>query len=166
MKSYVFLWDIDMVLADWSHRLPHIQKEPQDWPAFYEAMPNDPVIPAGAVLLNLLITQCQILGHAVVGGNVLGAEIPFIDVITCRPERMRQTTMEWFVKNELLAPRTMHMRADLDTRPHHVIKMEMYEKFYKGKEEILVVFEDSPETIKAFRNEGITVYQVCESQLN
>ena len=42
MKSYVFLIDLDGVLADWSHRLPLIQQEPEDRESFYAAMPNDP----------------------------------------------------------------------------------------------------------------------------
>ena len=166
MKSYVFLIDLDGVLADWSHRLPLIQQEPEDREAFYAAMANDPVIPAGCVLFNMLVTQAQIIGHAISAGNVTGAEVPFVDIITCRPERTRDTTMVWFEANGLLAPRRMHMREDLDTRPHSVIKMEMYEKYYKGKEEVLVLFEDNADTIKAFRDIGITVYQVCESGLN
>ncbi len=166
MKSYVFLVDLDGVMADWSHRLPLIHQEQPDWEAFYAAMPADPVIPAGCVLFNFLVTQSQIIGHAIAAGNVHGAEVPFVDVVTCRPERTRQVTMEWFTANGLLAPRHMHMREDMDTRPHHIIKLDMYRQHYDGKEEVLVLFEDNTDTIKAFRDIGITVYQVCESGLN
>jgi hypothetical protein len=166
MTGYALLFDLDMVLADWSHRLPLIQQEPPDREAFYAAMPADPPIPAGVVLYNMLITQAQIIGHAIQAGNVQGAEVPFVDVLTCRPERTREVTMQWFVDNGLLAPRAMHMREDLDVRPHHLIKLDMYRKHYDGKEEVLVLFEDNADTIKAFRDIGITVYQVCESGLN
>lgn len=178
MKSYVFLFDLDMVLADWTHRLPliHITKidgdtpmdispanDPKpiaDWDGFYAAMPRDPVIPAGCVLYNFLVTQAQIVGHAVeaAGKELQGAEVPYVDVITCRPERTRQVTMEWFVANGLLAPRRMHMREDLDVRPHHEIKMEMYQKYYAGKEEVLCLWDDNEDTIRAFRSIGVTVY--------
>jgi hypothetical protein len=129
-------------------------------------MPNDPVIPAGCVLYNFLVTQAQVIGHAISLGKVEGAEVPFVDVMTCRPERTREITQQWFVNNGLLAPRRMHMREDLDTRPHHIIKLDMYRKHYDGKEEVMVLFEDNVDTIKAFRDIGITVYQVCESGLN
>lgn len=159
-KSYSFIFDLDGVIADWRHRLM-LQGE-----AFYDAMLQDPLIPAGAVLYNMLVTQAQIIGHAVQIGKVQGAEVPFVDIMTCRPERMRMATMQWFAQSELLAPRRLLMREDLDVRDHHIIKMQMYREYYEGKEEVIIMFEDNKDTIKAFRNEGITVYQVCESPFN
>ena len=160
MRSYVILFDVDSVLSDWNHRRHHYD-DPATHELGNELLPNDDPIPAGVVLYNMLLTQAQIISHAIVHANMKDAEIPYVDVITCRPERMRQATMEWFVKNGLLAPRSLHMRDDLDTRPHAEIKWEMYETYYKGKEECLVLFEDNPETTQYFRERGVTVYQVC-----
>lgn len=36
MKS-VYVFDIDGTLADLTHRLHHIQKQPKDWDAFFDA---------------------------------------------------------------------------------------------------------------------------------
>jgi len=159
-KSYSFIFDLDGVLSDWRHRLM-LQGE-----HFHDAMISDPGIPAGVVLFNMLVTQAQIIGHAIQMGKVEGAEVPFVDIMTCRPERMRITTMQWMANTGLLSPRRLLMREDLDVRAHHIIKMEMYREYYRDKEEVLILFEDNADTIKAFRNEGITVYQVCESPFN
>jgi hypothetical protein len=160
-RSYVFLWDIDGVLADWNHRLMCCDRD-----EFYARMKDDPPIPAGVVIYNMLVTQAQIIGHAVQHGKLENAEIPYVDVMTCRPRSTAQITYEWFQANGLLMPRAIHMREDDDHRPHKEIKMDMYERYYKDKEEVLVLFEDNIETIKAFRDIGITVYQVCESPLH
>ena len=177
--NYVILFDLDGVIADWSHRLPYIQlnkldadtpidlspandpKPYADWDAFYAAMPDDPIIEAGATLYNLLATQCLVLGHAI-REKQIEADTPFIDLISCRPEKMRQVTLDWLNKNELIMPRNLHLRADNDDRPHWRIKLDMYEQFYEGRETVLVVFEDNAETIAAFRGMGITCYQVCD----
>lgn len=167
--AYVFLFDIDMVLADWRPGRKFVDCDKPDWPAYYQTLPDFPVIPAGAVLFNFLVTQSQIIGHAIQAGKgdlPEGAEIPYVDVITCRPERTREATMNWFVANALLAPRQMHMREDMDGRPHHLIKLDMYRKHYEGKEEALILFEDNADTIRAFRDIGVTVYQTCASGLN
>lgn len=39
MRCYIF--DIDGTIADLSHRLPHIQKEPKDWDAFFGCVADD-----------------------------------------------------------------------------------------------------------------------------
>jgi hypothetical protein len=157
-KGYVILFDIDGVLAE--------RQEFPDLDAFYAALPTMQGIPAGVVLFNLLTTQAQIVGHAIIHGKIMGAEIPFVDLITCRKESSREATMKWCDEIGMIVPRKMLMRADDDHRPHKEIKMDMYERYYKDKEEVLVLFEDNIETIKAFRDIGITVYQVCESPLH
>src|SRR3954451_7757278 len=50
MKCYLF--DIDGTLADCSHRIHHIQKEPKDWKQFFAACGGDqPIWP----VINLLM---------------------------------------------------------------------------------------------------------------
>ena len=39
MRCYIF--DIDGTIADLSHRLPHIQKTPKDWTAFFASVADD-----------------------------------------------------------------------------------------------------------------------------
>lgn len=45
MSRLCFVFDIDGTLADCSHRLHHIQKEPKDWDAFFDACGDDAPMP-------------------------------------------------------------------------------------------------------------------------
>ena len=180
MNAYALIFDIDGCIADWSHRLHYIrdfevkgmralgglQVNQDRWyplpnpdlDAFYAAMPDDPVLP-GAVIYNLLVNQSRYLHRQVSLGKV-SAEWPAVDVISCRPEKTRAVTVEWFERNGLLQPRAMHMRADDDDRPHAEIKLEIYKEFYLGREEVVALFDDNAETIAAFREVGVPCYQV------
>ena len=156
MAGYAILWDLDQCIADWSHRLP--LREAGNWTDFYAEIPNDPTLP-GAVLWNLLANQARMLEQAVIQ-KALNIDYPVLDVLTCRPERMREATVKWFEDNGLLQPRVMHMRRDDDIRPPQEIKVEMWRKHYEGVEEVLALFEDNADTIEAFREIGITCYHV------
>ena len=167
MSAYAIIFDLDGCLADWSHRLHYIEikgpvmdpKPNADWDAFYDAMPDDPVLP-GAVLYNLLVNQSRFLQRQVALGKG-SFDVPVVDILTCRPEKMRAVTESWFERNGLLKPRAMHMRADDDDRPHAEIKLEMYRQHYLGKEEVIAVFDDNPDIIAAFRSAGVMAYHVA-----
>jgi len=163
MAHYVFIMDLDGVLADTSHRNHHLLSQPIDWDAFCGDCGKDELIPAGATLYNLLVTQCRQLGH-LIQNNELEADIPFVDVMTGRPERFREPTMKWFEASGLLLPRAVHMRPDDDHRPDSVLKIEMYERIYKDQETVLAVFEDRDRCVKAWREAGVTCYQVAEGK--
>lgn len=163
-KPYVLLFDIDGVLADWSHRLHFIKRQNwqdiflPDWDAFYAAMPDDPVLP-GAIIYNLLVGQSRFL-HRQVSLGKAACEYPVVDCVTCRPEKMRCVTVDWFERNGLLQPRVIHMRRDDDMRPHHEIKVEIWKKHYERVETVLAIFDDNAETIAAFKELGVTAYHV------
>jgi hypothetical protein len=145
MKSYVIAFEIDGVLAD----------------------KDGNAIPSGVVLYNMLVTQAQIMGHALQhmekeGVDTEGGEIPFVDVITYRPDSRMDETAQWFHDNGLLPPRSIHARMDLDIRPAHEVKMAMYDGIYQGKEEMLGVFEADADTVKAFRDRGVACYLAGE----
>lgn len=153
LKSYAILFDLDGVIADWRRRLQH--RDNGDWETFYKEMPYDELLPAGAVVYNLMATQCRILGHAI-HEKGLDADVPMVDIVTCRPEKMRSVTVAWLVSNGLVMPRNLHMRPDDDERPHHEIKADMYRQFYQKRgESVLVLFEDNTETIEAFEKLGV-----------
>ena len=50
MKIAVF--DIDGVLADVEHRRHHISGRPRDWPAFFAAAGDDPVLAPGVAMVH------------------------------------------------------------------------------------------------------------------
>lgn len=158
---YAIAFDLDGVIADWSHRLPLIQPTNgmvSDWHSFYEAMPDDPTLP-GAVVYNLLANQSAMIQQAVIA-KALNIDIPCVDVLTCRPEKMRAVTLEWFERNGLMLPRAMHMRADDDDRPHAEIKVEMWRQHYES-DELLGIFEDNAAAIAAFKELGVATFHVA-----
>ena len=159
MRAYAFLFDLDGVIADWRPRLKH--RDAGDWDTFYKEMPYDEVLPAGAVTYNLMATQCRILGHAI-REKGLDADAPMVDIVTCRPEKMRAVTITWLASNGLIMPRNLHMRPDDDERPHHEIKLDMYRQFYEGKEAVMALFEDNLDIIQAFEAIGITCVHMRE----
>lgn len=141
MKSYVIIFEIDGVIAN------------EDGEA----------IQAGAVLYNMLVTQAHIVGHSLqhmeqTGADTEGGEIPFVDIVTKRPERLREETVQWFVDNGLLAPRAMHMRKDLDTREDWRIKSEQIREIYSGKDEVFAMFEGNSTTARNFLACGVSCY--------
>jgi hypothetical protein len=145
MKSHVFIFEVDGVLAD----------------------KDGNAIPSGVVLYNMLVTQAQIMGHALQhmekeGADLEGGEIPFVDVVTYRPDSRGDETVQWFLDNGLLPPRNIHTRINHDIRPVQEVKMMLYDAIYQGKEEVLAAFDADPETAKAFRDRGVACYMAGE----
>lgn len=161
-KSYVILFDLDGTLADCTHRI-HLVKsnDHPDWERFWDECSKDQPIAAGAVIYNLLCTQAMILGRQIKEGGI-DADIPFVDIMTGRPEKLRGETIAWLTYSGLLMPRALHMRPDGDHRPDSVLKIELYERLYKDKETVLAVFEDRERCVKAWRTTGIPCFQVAE----
>lgn len=163
--TYVILFDIDGTLADHAHRAQHLNRETPDgkpdWDLYFDGCDKDEPINAGAVIFNLLATQCRQLGH-LIQNQKIDADIPYVDCMTGRPERLRAKTLEWFTSSGLLMPRALHMRPDGDHSPDNELKIRMYEQIYKDKETVLAVFEDRERCVKAWRAAGIPCYQVAE----
>lgn len=170
-RAYIF--DIDGVLADCSHRLHFIQQEPKDWKRFYENSDKDAPIKANVELLHRLYKDYQV-------------EIMFV---TGRTEAYRAITSDWLRKEVLeTQPLTtcstmmgcdlamelqeeeikktleqrLFMRKNGDFRPDWEIKKEIYENEIKCQYEILGVFEDRTQVVQMWRSLGLTCYQVCE----
>jgi len=125
MKTYIV--DIDGTLADLSHRLHHIQKEPKDWDAFFDGCEEDEPIQ------NVIDVVRQL-------GTTQGNRIVYL---TGRPERVRGKTICWLSKNGL-PERNLVMRKNGDHRPDTIAKRELLEKLQSEGHEIVGVFEDRP----------------------
>ena len=94
-----------------------------------------------------------------------------MELWTGRREAERNTTIEWL--NEHVVTREMYlnlfamfewegatlkMRKDGDRRPDYVIKME----FIDPEEPPDIIFEDRSTVVQAYRERGLTVFQVAE----
>lgn len=75
--------DIDGVLADAQGRQHHLAWGRHDWEAFFAASGEDPVMDEVARLLTLLDRDLAIL------------------LVTARPIRIRETTLEWLAAHDL-----------------------------------------------------------------
>lgn len=160
-ETCVLIFDMDGTLADQGHRQHHLTEDDSGWEAYFADMEKDEPIVAGATIFNLLATQCKVLGN-LIRTHKLDDPLIYVDILTGRPERFRERTVAWMETWGFITPRALHMRPDDDHRPDNILKIEMYERLYKGKETVLAVFEDRERCVKAWRAAGVPCYQVAE----
>lgn len=152
-KPYAYIFDIDGVLADCSHRLHFIQREPKDWNNFFktERILQDKPIQAN---VDLLLALTWRVGK----DNIL--------FVTGRKEEHREPTANWLYEKVFYASyfpaHTLFMRKDNDFRPDWTIKKEIYENQIKDKYEVFGVFEDRTRVVRMWRDLGLPCYQVCD----
>lgn len=94
-----------------------------------------------------LLTALSLDGNEIVG-------------ITARPEKWRQLTMSWLLRNNVPMDELL-MRPDDAFRPSAEIKMELAKARFKSlKDQVAFIMDDRDDVIAAFRAEGITCLQV------
>lgn len=133
MGHNLFIFDIDGVLADCTHRLKY--REQNDYDGFYsdENISKDEFINAGGQLFNIMSRT-----------NEGSKEIIFI---TGRPHRTRKATEKWlwhhkFISYEGANDSHVMYRKDGDYRPSSVVKAEMVDKVLKARYVEPVLYED------------------------
>jgi hypothetical protein len=126
--------DIDGVVADVRHRLPHIARRPKDWDAFFDAAPHDPPHREGVELVQRLVAD-----HEVV-------------FLTGRPERCRADTERW-LEQYGIGGHELLMRPARDRRPAAIVKVEMLQRRAEGRE-VGVVVDDDERVVEAMRRAG------------
>jgi hypothetical protein len=84
---------------------------------------------------------------------------PKIIFITGRPENVREQTEEW-LNNFFGGEYILIMRPERQFGLGNAVKKELYEKYIKGKYNVLCVFEDSDSCVEMWRNEGFLTLQV------
>lgn len=136
------VFDLDGVLADCTHRLPHIQKQPKDWDAFFAACKDDEVIEAGQMILYAL-------------GENAGCEI---EIWTGRPMTTFEATRNWLHKHLLAGHLLTRMRDPNDRRPDHILKEEWLHECRRYPD---LVFEDRQRVVDMWRRNGVPVYQTA-----
>lgn len=143
MKCYIF--DIDGTLADCSHRLHHIQKQPKDWDAFFAETHKDAPIEHMLDLLRLIIAaDCLTI------------------FVSGRPERTRYETIWWLESwADLCVPPRLYMRADGDRRDDDIIKIELLAQIRADGYEPIMAFDDRTRVVNAWRAAGIPCAQVA-----
>ena len=146
--KYVF--DIDGTLADLKHRLHFIQPkegEKKYWDGFFAACVDDAPIPENVRL-------CQTLIGAIFRHHFQ------MEFWTGRREAERDVTRIWLMQHVSIHTNncTLKMRKDGDRRQDHVLKME----FIDPEEPPDIIFEDRSTVVQAYRERGLTVFQVAK----
>ena len=146
MEKYVYIFDIDGVLADIDHRMKFIRDK--DYEKFYsdEEMIKDRALRSGIELLKNLKRARRD-----------NTEIVFA---TGRPEKTRRITKTW-LWNNLQELDNLYMRKDGDYRPSDIVKVELVSKIVEdlklNNDSSCVMFiDDDPKNVIAIeKNFGI-----------
>lgn len=175
IKQKAIIFDIDMVLADCTHRLHYITPEPiitrgvimphriepqdvisfdpgfkKDYNAFYDACVDDSIIEAGIELVN----------------GLQSADNVVVLFLTGRPERIRKHTIDWLHRalgvDGIATPEQttefIYMRADGDHRPDYEYKAEQLVKIL-AKYDVICAIDDSPKVIEMYKSYRIFTLQ-------
>jgi hypothetical protein len=141
------LFDIDGVIADNSHRWHYIaDRKHADWMKYYAGLSYDKPIQGVIDLINLLRPNYQIC------------------LVTGRPERLDIETTAWMFKNRVHFDR-LYMRPDKDFSKNAELKKKLLdERIRPNHSEIHGAFDDNPEAVKMYRDNGIMALQLPEQK--
>jgi len=74
----------------------------------------------------------------------------------------REETMRWLEDNDIVFDQ-LYMRATDDTRKDSIVKQEIYDKHIKDKYNVVFVFDDRPQVVQMWRDNGLFVFDVNQS---
>lgn len=145
-----FIFDLDGTLCDCTPRArKYLEDEGRDWDAFYTHCDEDDEISDVCELLAALRSR--------------GFDILFV---TGRRESCRDATLKWLEQHfdkDIANTEHLFMRSAEDGfRDDYVSKMRNYNKYIKDKWHVLGVFEDRDQCVRAWRDIGLTCYQVAD----
>lgn len=139
-KAYIF--DIDDTLSNTEHR-QHLAVR-GDWEAFYAEQGKDTPTPLVRILNTLACTSKIIL-------------------LTGRPERYRDQTLEWLRKHNITFDYLKMRPTNKTFIKDAVLKESIYCKDIKPFYEVLAVFEDRKQCVDMWRALGLCCLQPKES---
>lgn len=142
MDCYIF--DIDGTLADLSHRLHHIQKQPKDWRSFFGAVGDDKPI-------EHVCTLARDLENA-------GVVIVYV---SGRSDECRAETLEWMDRHDLPRGR-LFMRKSGDRRDDDIVKAELLAELRADGLRPVMAFDDRNRVVKQWRDNGVPCAQVAD----
>jgi acid phosphatase class B len=145
-----YIFDLDGTLCDCTPRArKYLEDEGRDWDAFYTHCDEDDEIPDVCEMLVALRSR--------------GFDILFV---TGRRESCREATLKWLEQHfdkDIARTEHLFMRSAEDGfRDDYVSKMRNYNKYIKDKWHVLGVFEDRDQCVRAWRDIGLTCYQVAD----
>jgi hypothetical protein len=142
MRCYIF--DIDGTIADGTHRLDHIKKEPKDWDTYFSLCHLDEPIP------HIVELACDL--------SISGRHIIYV---SGRSDVCEEQTRDWMGKHGL-PDGDLHMRKQGDHRNDDVLKAEMLAAIRAEGWRPIMAFDDRNRVVKAWRDNGVPCAQVAE----
>jgi len=136
--------DIDGTLADISHRVGYVTGTHRDYDKFY-----DPALMIHDGVFEDIVNVINILSD--VGETIV--------MCSGRPEKCRDVTEEWLETAGIYDHVRLYMRPDNDTRPDHVIKLELLHQMRADGFKPWLAIDDRPSIVKMWRDNGITCLQ-------
>ena len=82
-------------------------------------------------------------------------------VLSGRKDDCRDETLKWLMENNIHFNHLL-MRKSGDDRPDWIVKKEIYERYIKGKYNVLFVIDDRDQVVTMWRDEGLKCLQVAE----
>jgi phosphoglycolate phosphatase-like HAD superfamily hydrolase len=129
-------FDLDGVLSDATHRQALLRGPHPDWESFFSASGEDPLVEEVATLLRLLSPSVVIV------------------LLTARPARVREVTLDWLARHDIRWD-LLVMRRDGDYRPAHQFKRESLRDLLAHGFDLRLCFEDDRRNVEMFRAEGV-----------
>lgn len=141
IQCYIF--DIDGTLADCSHRLHHIQKQPKDWRSFFaECIADAPIEHICGLARNLWASGWSIV------------------YVSGRSDECRELTSMWLHQNELpMGP--LYMRKAGDYRNDDILKAELLAAVRADGWNPIMAFDDRDRVVATWRANGVPCAQVA-----
>ena len=130
------MFDIDGVLSDAASRQHYLEGGRRDWPAFFEACGDDPLIEEVARLLELLEPDLRIV------------------LLTGRPIRVQPQTLAWLERYELRWD-VLIMRDFGDYSAAREFKEWTVEELRQAGLDPVLAFEDDRRNLEMFRARGV-----------
>lgn len=138
-----YLFDIDGTIADLSHRLHHITKEPKDWPAFFAACRSDAPIPHVCSLARTLVDADQT-----------------VIFVSGRSDECRADTEYWLAWQGL-SGLPLYMRTAGDHRQDNIVKGELLDQIIADGYTPTMAFDDRNQVVEMWRSRGVPCAQVA-----
>ncbi len=80
-------------------------------------------------------------------------------IVSGREESCQQATKDWLFSHDIMY-KDLFMRSAGDHRDDRIVKGEIYDKYIKGKYNVLAVFDDRDRVVGFWRSVGLTCLQV------
>lgn len=140
----IIVFDIDGTLADMEHRRHWFDGGRKNWDAFFAAQHLDPTHEE----IVWMAHQFYETGNTII-------------ICTGRNEGHRKVSEEWLAKFDIKYAK-MYMRPFKDHRQDGIVKVELLEQIRKEFGEPYLWIDDRNQVVKAIRDQGVRVLQVCE----